>query len=124
MKRKNSSKLLILGVAVLAIVLTFAFLELRGVQAQFPSLPKLPGGVKVPGAPSGKLDFAGVGALTAAKETLGEKDRPSYPTPNIAVGGNNIVIAWPNGLVTIETITDSGRIHRTVLGPPTERNIY
>ncbi len=124
MKRKKSSKLVILGVSVLAIVLTFAFLKLRGVQAQFPSLPKLPGGIKVPGAPAGKLGFAGLDALTAAKGMAGEKDRASYPTPNIAIGGNHVVVAWPNGLVTIETITDSGRIRRTVLGPPTERNIY
>jgi hypothetical protein len=86
---------------------------------QMPSLPQLPGGVKIPSANAG---FAGVGALSSAKE-LTAQNKTTYPTPNIAVSGNHIVIAWPNGVVTIETIAEDGSLTRTVLGPPTESNL-
>ena len=90
---------------------------------EFPGLPKLPGGINVPGLPGASQGFAGLGALTAAKELTGMKDKTSYPTPNVAVSGNHIVIAWPNGVVTVETVAQDGTLTRTVLGPPTESNI-
>jgi hypothetical protein len=104
---------------VLVITLTLVFVGVTMAQ-QMPSLPQLPSGVKMPSANTG---FAGLGALSAAKELTGQKDKTSYPTPNIAVSGNHIVIAWPNGVVTIETIAADGTLTRTVLGPPTENNI-
>lgn len=104
-----------------ALVLVFFGVTLA---QQFPSLPKLPGGINVPGLPGGAgAGFAGLGALTAAKELTGQQNKTSYPTPNIAVSGNHIVIAWPNGVVSVETIADDGTLTRTVLGPPTESNI-
>jgi len=106
----------------LAFALIFVFLGVTEAQ-QFPSLPKLPSGINIPGVSAGKAGFAGLDALNAAKELYGQKDKTSYPTPNIAVSGNHIVIAWPNGVVTIETIADDGTLKRTVLGPPSENNI-
>jgi hypothetical protein len=38
------------------------------------------------------------------------------------VSGSNVVIAWPTGVVTIETIATDGTIHRTILGPPSDKN--
>ena len=90
---------------------------------EFPGLPKLPGGISVPGLPGASQGFAGLGALSAAKELTGMKDKTTYPTPNIAVSGDHIVIAWPNGVVSVETIGQDGTLTRTVLGPPTENNI-
>ena len=107
------------GLAIALILIFFGVTEAQ----EFPGLPNLPGGLKVPGVPTGKAGFAGLDALNAAKELYGQKDRASYPTPNIAVSGNHIVIAWPNGVVTIETIANDGTIKRTVLGPPSDRNI-
>jgi hypothetical protein len=52
---------------------------------------------KIPGVPEGKTGFAGLDALNAAKDLYGQKDKASYPTPNIAVSGNHTVIAWANG---------------------------
>jgi hypothetical protein len=69
------------------------------------------------------MGFGGLDALNSAKDLYGQKDKSTYPTPNIAVSGNHVVIAWPNGVVTVETISADGTIHRTVLGPPTEKNI-
>ena len=92
--------------------------------AQMPGLPSLPGGIKMPSVPAGKTGFAGLDGLSAAKELYGQKDKTGYPTPNIAVSGNHVVIAWPNGVVTIETIANDGTITRTVLGPPSDRNIF
>jgi len=88
-----------------------------------PQIPQIPGGVKVPGLQSANAGFSGLGALTAAKELTGQKDKTTYPTANIAVSGNHIVIAWPNGVVSIETIAEDGTLTRAVLGPPTENNI-
>lgn len=107
-----------------ALVLAFTLMQFPAVQAQIPGLPKLPGGIKVPGVPSGKSGFSGMDALSAAKDLYGQKDKAGFPTPNIAVSGNHVVIAWPNGVVTIETVADDGTIHRTVLGPPSEKNIF
>jgi hypothetical protein len=90
---------------------------------QFSSLPKLPEGLNIPGVPGAKAGFAGLDALYTAKELYGQKDKASYPTPNIAVSGNHTVIAWLNGVVTIETIADNGILNRTVLVPPSENNI-
>jgi hypothetical protein len=106
----------------LAIALVLTIFGLTG--AQMPSLPKLPGGIKMPSAPPGKASFAGLDGLASAKEAYGQKDKAGYPTPNIAVSGNHVVIAWPNGVVTIETIADDGTITRTVLGPPSDKNIF
>jgi hypothetical protein len=88
---------------------------------QIPGLPKLPG-INIPTLPGANQGFAGLAALTAAKE-LTSQNKTTYPTPNIAVSGNHIVIAWPNGVVSVETIADDGTLTRTVLGPPTESNI-
>jgi len=112
------------GLVAGALVLAFTLMQFPSVQAQIPGLPKLPGGIKVPGVPSGKSGFSGLDALSAAKDLYGEKDKAGYPTPNIAVSGNHVVIAWPNGVVTIETIADDGTMRRTVLGPPSEKNIF
>jgi hypothetical protein len=90
---------------------------------QFPGIPKLPGGINIPGLQGANAGFAGLGALSAAKDLTGQKEKTSYPTPNIAVSGNHIVIAWPNGVVSVETIADDGSLTRVVLGPPTENNI-
>lgn len=105
----------------LVIVLTLVFIGVTMAQ-QFPGLPKLPGGINVPGLPGASQGFAGLGALTAAKELTGQ-NKTTYPTPNIAVSGNHIVIAWPNGVVSVEAIAEDGTLTRTVLGPPTENNI-
>ena len=106
------------------LVIAFMLVFLGVTEAQdFPGLPKLPGGLKLPGVPTGKSGFAGLDALNTAKELYGQKDRASYPTPNIAVSGNHIVIAWPNGVVTVETIAEDGTLKRVVLGPPSENNI-
>ena len=99
--------------------MVLAIIGLTGAQ-QIPGLDKLTGGLKVPGVAKG---FGGLEGLNTAKELFGQKDRASYPTPNIAVSGNNIVIAWPNGVVTVENIADDGTLHRTVLGPPSESNV-
>ena len=107
-----------------AILLVFALTQFQSVQAQIPGLPNLPGGIKVPGVPSGKAGFSGIDALSSAKDLYGQKDKAGYPTPNIAVSGSNVVIAWPNGVVTIESIANDGTIRRTVLGPPSEKNIF
>jgi hypothetical protein len=105
---------------VIAVMLVFFGVS----EAQdLPGLPKLPGGLNIPSLSGAKMGFAGLDALNTAKELYGQKDKASYPTPNIAVSGNNIVIAWPNGVVTIETIADDGTLKRTVLGPPSENNI-
>jgi len=123
MKNKITRRIGLLAIAGAAIALAFALAQFAAVQAQIPTLPKLPGGIKVPGAPSGKSGFSGPDALSAAKDLYGQKDKAGYPTPNIAVSGNHVVIAWPNGVVTIESIGDDGTIHRTVLGPPSEKNV-
>jgi hypothetical protein len=124
MKTKITRQLGLLGVIASAIALAFTLMQLPSVQAQIPGLPKLPGGIKVPGVPAGKSGFSGLDALSTAKDLYGQKDKAGYPTPNIAVSGNNVVIAWPNGVVTIETIADDGTMRRTVLGPPSEKNIF
>lgn len=124
MKTKIRSPFAFFGLVASAIVLTFALIQFQSVQAQIPGLPSLPGGIKVPGVPSGKSGFSGVDALSAAKDLYGQKDKAGYPTPNIAVSGSNVVIAWPNGVVTIESIAGDGTIRRTVLGPPSEKNIF
>ncbi|HWR58776.1 MAG TPA: hypothetical protein VN328_07805 [Thermodesulfovibrionales bacterium] len=110
-------------VVVMAISFLLTISGLTGAQ-QIPGLPKLPGGLSIPGVPSGKIGFAGLDALSVAKDLYGQKEKPIYPTPNIAVSGNHIVIAWPSGVVTVETISEKGTLHRTVLGPPTDRNIF
>ena len=122
MNRVVSKKFLFLGVIGLAILLGIVFVGLPSLQAQIPSLPSLPGGLKVPGMGAGKTGFAGLDALSAAKD-LYPADKAGYPTPNIAVSGNNVVIAWATGVVTVETIAADGTIHRTILGPPTAKNI-
>jgi hypothetical protein len=122
MKRYISKRFFLYASLVLSIALVFTFVKLTEAQ-DFPGLPKLPGGLNIPGVPGAKAGFAGLDALNTAKELYGQKDKASYPTPNIAVSGNNIVIAWPSGVVTIETIADDGTLKRTVLGPPSENNI-
>jgi hypothetical protein len=107
------------GLSIALILIFFGVTEAQ----EFPGLPKLPGGLNIPGVSGAKTGFAGLDALNTAKELYGQKDKASYPTPNIAVSGNHIVIAWPNGVVTIETIADDGTLKRTVLGPPSENNI-
>jgi hypothetical protein len=124
MKTKIRGPFTFFGLVASAIVLTLALVQFQSVQAQIPGMPKLPGGIKVPGVPSGKSSFSGMDALSAAKDLYGQQDKTGYPTPNIAVSGNNVVIAWPNGVVTIESIADDGTIRRTVLGPPSEKNIF
>ncbi len=121
MKRYSARRFFLYASLVLSIALVFTFVELA--ETQDFGLPKLPGGLKIPGVPGAKAGFPGLDALNTAKELYGQKDKASYPTPNIAVSGNNIVIAWPNGVVTIETIADDGTLKRTILGPPSENNI-
>ncbi len=108
--------------AAFLIALTLVLFQVTPAQ-QFPGMPKLPGGINVPGMPGVSSGFAGLGALAAAKEFAGQKEKTSFPTPNIAVSGNHIVIAWPNGVVSVETLGEDGTLTRTVLGPPTENNI-
>jgi hypothetical protein len=122
MERYVSRHLRLFFSAGLVIALSLVFFGVTRAQ-QFPGIPKLPGGISVPNLPGASSGFAGVGALTAAKELTGQKDKTTYPTANIAVSGNHIVIAWPNGVVSVETIADDGTLSRTVLGPPTENNI-
>jgi hypothetical protein len=125
MKGKLTRRFAFFGLVAFVLGLGFALMQFQSVQAQIPGLPKLPGGIKVPGVPSGKSGFSGVDGLSAAKDLYGQKDNKTvYPTPNIAVSGSNVVIAWPNGVVTIESIADDGTIRRTVLGPPSEKNIF
>jgi hypothetical protein len=50
--------------------------------------------------------LAGLEARHEMKELTGRKDKTGHSTQNIAVGGNPIIIAWPNDVVTIETIAD------------------
>ncbi len=123
METKRPRQWTVAGMIASGIALVFALIQFQPVQAQIPGLPKLPGGIRVPSVPSGKSGFSGMDALGAAKELYGQKDKAGYPTPNIAVSGSKVVIAWPNGVVTIESIADDGTIHRTVLGPPSEKNI-
>ena len=106
------------------LVIAFMLVSFGVTGAQdLPGLPKLPGGLKIPSLSGAKAGFAGLDALNTAKELYGQKDRASYPTPNIAVSGNHIVIAWPNGVVTVETLAEDGTLKRVVLGPPSENNI-
>lgn len=115
-----------LGWLVSAVVLMFALFVFVSVQAQIPDVSKMTGGMKMPGVPGmpGKSGFSGLDGLSAAKDLYGQQqNKTTYPTPNIAVSGNHIVIAWPNGVVTIESIAQDGTIQRTVLGPPSEKNI-
>lgn len=120
--RVVSKKRVLSGVIGLAILMGIVFIGLASLQAQMPSLPNLPGGLKMPGMSAGKMGFGGLDALTAAKD-LYPKDKTGYPTPNIAVSGNNVVIAWATGVVTVESISTDGTIHRTILGPPSDKNI-
>ena len=122
MKGYISKRFFVLISLALATALVLTIFGVTG--AQMPGLPKLPGGVKMPSVPAGKTGFAGMDGLASAKELYGQKDKAGYPTPNIAVSGNHVVIAWPNGVVTIETIANDGTISRTVLGPPSDRNIF
>lgn len=121
MNRVVSKKFVLLGVIGTAILLSIAFIGSTSLQAQIPSLPKLPGGLSMPGVGAGKMGFGGLDALSAARDVY-PKDKAGYPTPNIAVSGNNVVIAWATGVVTVETIANDGSIHRTILGPPTDKN--
>ena len=123
MKTTIRRRLGLVGWTVSVLVLAFTVFQYPLVQAQIPGIPSLPGGIKVPGVPSGKSGFSGLDALSAAKDLSGQPNKTSYPTPNIAVSGSNVVIGWPNGVVTIESIAADGTIHRTVLGPPSEKNI-
>lgn len=108
--------------AALAIVLSLIVFGVSRAQ-QIPGMPKLPGGITIPNLPGANQGFAGLAAITAAKEFTGQKEKTNYPTPNIAVSGNHIVIGWPNGVVSVETLAQDGTLTRTVLGPPTESNI-
>jgi hypothetical protein len=116
----------LLGWLATAVVLMVALSVFVSVQAQIPDVSKMagaiPGGMKVPGMP-GKSGFSGAEGLSAAKELYGQQqNKTTYPTPNIAVSGNHVVIAWPNGVVTIETIAQDGAIQRVVIGPPSDKN--
>jgi hypothetical protein len=122
MERHVSKHFLLFLSMALVSVLILTFLGVLIAQ-EIPGLPKLPGGFKIPSLPGAATGFAGLDALNAAKELTAQKDKTSYPTPNIAVSGHHIVIAWPNGVVTIETIADDGTLKRTVLGPPSEKNV-
>ena len=122
MQRYVSKHFRLMVSVALVIVLSLIVFGVTMAQ-QIPSIPKLPGGINIPGLQGASSGFAGLGALTAAKELTGLKDKTTYPTPNIAVSGNHIVIAWPNGVVSVETIANDGTLTRTVLGPPTENNI-
>lgn len=108
---------------LIALSLIFFGVTLAQQYPGVPQIPQIPGGIKIPGVQGASAGFSGLGALTAAKELTGQKDKTTYPTANIAVSGNHIVIAWPNGVVSIETITEDGSLTRAVLGPPTENNI-
>ena len=121
MENHVSKHLRLLLSAALVIALCLIVFGVTTAQ-EFPGLPKLPGGINVPGLGGASQGFAGLGALTAAKELTGQ-NKTTYPTPNIAVSGNHVVIAWPNGVVSVETIAQDGTLTRTVLGPPTESNI-
>jgi hypothetical protein len=121
MNRSLSKRVVLSGLLGTAILASIAFMGASSVQAQLPSLPSLPGGLKMPSVPSGMSGFAGLDALNTAKD-LYPKDKAGFPTPNIAVSGSNVVIAWPTGVVTIETIANDGTIHRTILGPPSDKN--
>ena len=122
MKRYASKYLPLFFPVGLVIAFMLVFSGVTAAQ-DFPGLPKLPGGLNIPSLSGAKTGFAGLDALNTAKELYGQKDKASYPTPNIAVSGNNIVIAWPSGVVTIETIADDGTLKRTVIGPPSENNV-
>ncbi len=125
MKEYVSKHFRVVFSAALLIALSLLYFGVTVAQ-QYPSvpqIPQIPGGVKVPGLQSANAGFSGLGALTAAKDLTGQKDKTSYPTANIAVSGNHIVIAWANGVVSIETIAEDGTLTRAVLGPPTENNI-
>jgi hypothetical protein len=116
----------LLGWLATAVVFMIGLSIFVSVQAQMPDISKMtgaiPGGMKVPGMP-GKSSFSGAEGLSAAKDLYGQQqNKTAYPTPNIAVSGNHVVIAWPNGVVTIETIAEDGTIRRVVLGPPSEKN--
>jgi hypothetical protein len=63
-------------------VLVFTLMQFTAIQAQIPGLPKLLGGIKVPGVPSGKAGFSGLDALSTAKDLYGKTDKAGYPTPN------------------------------------------
>jgi hypothetical protein len=121
MKRHISKRFFLFTCFVLATVMVLTIFQTTGF-TQF-NIPQLPGGIKIPSLPGGKTGFGGLDALNTAKELFGQKDKASYPTPNIGVSGNHIVIAWPNGVVTVETIADDGTLHRAVLGPPSESNV-
>jgi hypothetical protein len=124
MERNVSKRFRFLAPAALVIAGSLIFFGVMLAQIpSIPGMPKVPGGLNVPGLSGAHAGFAGLGALTAAKEVTGQKDKSTYPTPNIAVSGNHIVIAWPNGVVSVETIGEDGSLTRAVLGPPTESNI-
>jgi hypothetical protein len=124
MERDVSKRFRLLAPAALVIAGSLIFFGVMLAQIpSIPGIPKVPGGLNVPGLSGANSGFAGLGALTAAKELTGQKDKSTYPTPNIAVSGNHIVIAWPNGVVSVETIGEDGNLTRAVLGPPTESNI-
>ena len=113
---RNVSKhfLLFLSIALVsALILTFLGVL---IDQEIPGLPKIPGGFKIPSLPGAATGFAGLAAPNAAKELTAQKDKTSYPTPNIALSGSHIVIAWPGGVATIETIADAGTLKRTILG--------
>jgi hypothetical protein len=125
MKEYISRHLRLVFSATLLIALSLIFLGVTVAQEQYPSvpqIPQIPGGIKVPGLQGANAGFSGLGALSAAKELQGQ-GKTAYPTANIAVSGNHIVIAWPNGVVSIETVAQDGTLTRAVLGPPTENNI-
>jgi hypothetical protein len=125
MKEYVSKHFRVVFSAVLLIALSLIYFGVTVAQQYpgVPQIPQIPGGVKIPGLQSANAGFSGLGALTAAKELTGQKDKTTYPTANIAVSGNHIVIAWPNGVVSIETVAEDGTLTRAVLGPPTENNI-
>lgn len=125
MKEYISKHLRVLFSVGLLIVLSLIYFGVTVAQQYpgVPQIPQIPGIVKVPGLQSANAGFSGLGAITAAKELTGQKDKTTYPTANIAVSGDHIVIAWPNGVVSIETVAKDGTLTRAVLGPPTENNI-
>jgi hypothetical protein len=71
-----------------------------------------------------KLVLRGWTHLIQRRIYIGQKDKASYPTPNIAVSGNHTVIAWANGVVTVETISEDGTLQPTVLGVQGNRHSY
>lgn len=123
MKTTIARRFAILESLAAGVVLAFALMQFQSVQAEIPSLRNLPGGIRIPGVPSGKAGFSGLDALSAAKDAAGQQIKAGYWTPNIAVSGSNVVIGWPNGVVTIERIAPDGTIHRTVLEPPSKKDI-